>query len=95
MLKLKDDCKLVKPTVFIAVPRIYNKIVDKVKDQFNEKTGIAKCLVDSAVNNKFKNVEKDGSLNAGLYDVAVFNKVKEAFGGRIKKMVSGSAPLSK
>ena len=35
MLKLKDDCKLVKPTVFIAVPRIFNKIVDKVRDQLN------------------------------------------------------------
>lgn len=34
MLKLKDDCKLVRPTVFIAVPRIYNRIVDKIQDQF-------------------------------------------------------------
>ena len=30
-----------------------------------------------------------------MYDTIVFNKVKEAFGGRIRTMVSGSAPLSK
>jgi len=52
MLKLKDDCKMVRPTIFIAVPRIFNRIVDKVKDQFSEKTGLAKCLVDSAVSSK-------------------------------------------
>lgn len=34
MLKLKDDCKLVRPTIFIAVPRIFNRIVDKIQDQF-------------------------------------------------------------
>lgn len=31
MLKLKDDCKLAKPSVFISVPRVYNKIVDTIK----------------------------------------------------------------
>lgn len=34
MLKLKADCQLVRPTVFIAVPRIFNRIVDKVREQF-------------------------------------------------------------
>jgi len=34
MLKLKDDCKLVRPTIFIAVPRIFNRIVEKIQDQF-------------------------------------------------------------
>lgn len=56
MLKLKDDCQLVKPTIFIAVPRIFNKIVDKIRDQFSEKTGVAKCLIDSAVKNKMENL---------------------------------------
>jgi len=95
MLKLKDDCKLVRPTLFVGVPRIFNRIVEKVKDQFGEATGIKKCIVDSAVNSKTQAIEKDGDLTAGLYDAVVFNKVKGAFGGRIKKMISGSAPLSK
>ncbi len=95
MLKLKDDCKLVRPTLFVGVPRIFNRIVEKVKAQFGEATGIKKCIVDSAINSKTQGIEKAGDLNAGLYDAVVFNKVKEAFGGRIKKMVSGSAPLSK
>lgn len=52
MLKLKDDCKLVRPTIFIAVPRIFNRIVDKIQDQFKEKTGVAKCLIETAVQTK-------------------------------------------
>lgn len=35
MLKLKEDCQLVKPTIFIGVPRIFNKIVEKIQAQFS------------------------------------------------------------
>ena len=52
MLKIKDDCQIVKPTVFIAVPRIFNRIVEKVEEGFAEKTGLVKCLVDSGLNSK-------------------------------------------
>jgi long-subunit acyl-CoA synthetase (AMP-forming) len=34
MLKLKDDCQIAKPTVFVGVPRIFNKIVESVEAKF-------------------------------------------------------------
>jgi len=32
--KLKDDCAVVKPTFFVSVPRLYNKIVENTKAKF-------------------------------------------------------------
>ena len=34
MLKIKLDCQVAKPTVFVAVPRLFNKIVEKVEEGF-------------------------------------------------------------
>ena len=39
-------------------------------------------------------IQKDGQFKSSLYDSIVFNKIREAFGGRIRIMVSGSAPIS-
>lgn len=40
-------------------------------------------------------MNKDGSYSNGIYDTIVFSKVKENFGGRIRQMISGSAPITK
>lgn len=34
-MKFKDDMAFIKPTLFVAVPRILNRIVDGVEKQFN------------------------------------------------------------
>ena len=47
--KIKEDCQLVKPTIFCAVPRLFNRIVEKVEEGFESKTGLVKMLVDLAV----------------------------------------------
>lgn len=33
-LKLKDDLALLRPTVFMSVPRLFNKMCDKIKENF-------------------------------------------------------------
>ena len=82
-----------KPTIFAGVPRIYNRIVEGVKAKFEETTGIKKCLIDSGVNSKLNAMHKDGSYEGGIYDSLVFSKVRESFGGRIRRLASGSAPI--
>ena len=49
LTKIKDDAALVKPTIFIGVPRLFNRIVDGVKQKFEETTGIGKCLINSGI----------------------------------------------
>lgn len=48
MLKLKDDLAILKPTTFCSVPRILNKMYDKMNGAFEEATGIKKLLIKSA-----------------------------------------------
>lgn len=50
-------------------------------------------LVDSAVNTKMNALESNGNYKNSIYDSLVFSKVRESFGGRVRLMGSGSAPL--
>lgn len=38
-------------------------------------------------------MHKDGSYESGFYDGVVFSKVREGFGGNIRLMITGSAPI--
>lgn len=49
MTKLKDDCSIVKPTILVSVPRIFNRIVEGTKAKFAAETGIKKCLIDCGI----------------------------------------------
>lgn len=40
VLKLTDDCQALKPTLFPSVPRIYNRIYDKIRAKLAELTGM-------------------------------------------------------
>lgn len=92
-LKLKEDAQLAQPTVFIAVPKIYSKIQEAVKAKVNEAGGIKKCLFDRACNIKQTKMHRNGECTDWLYDRLVFKNTKESFGGRIRVMLSGSAPI--
>lgn len=93
MLKLKDDCQFVRPTVLVSVPRIFNRIAEAVKAKFAESTGVSKFLIDQALSKKLNSVKTDGSYTNRFYDPLVFSKVRQGFGGRIRLLVSGSAPI--
>jgi long-subunit acyl-CoA synthetase (AMP-forming) len=47
---------VIKPTVLLSVPRLYNRIVEAVKAKFAAETGIKKWLIDSGVNSKLENL---------------------------------------
>ncbi len=66
-----------------------------MEDGFQAKSGIAKCLIDSGLKSKSDNLQENGNLNHCFFDTLVFQKVKDMFGGRIRSMISASAPLSK
>jgi long-chain acyl-CoA synthetase len=60
VLKLKDDCQVIKPTVLLSVPRLYNKIVEAVKTKFAAETGVKRWLIDKAVASKLENIRESG-----------------------------------
>ena len=97
---LVDDIKAVRPTVFCSVPRLLEKIADSIT---SKATGAPGCvgslkakLFAKAMAAKTKKMSRpaDPSLKHGLFDALVFKKARAALGGRVRLMVTGSAPLA-
>lgn len=91
--KLKDDLAIVKPTIFLSVPRLFSRFYEVLKQKFSELQGFTKTALDYALNVKMNNLKKSGAYTHPVYDRIFFAKTKEALGGRCRLMISGSAPL--
>lgn len=94
VFKLKEDLAILRPTIFISVPRLFNKFYDTIKGTINQTTGIKRKLVNNAIKTKLKNLGDNGELTHSFYDTLVFNKMKKVLGGRVRAMITASAPIS-
>ncbi|KAJ2799213.1 medium-chain fatty acid-CoA ligase faa2, partial [Coemansia guatemalensis] len=91
--KLIEDLKDLQPTIFVGVPRIFNRIQDKVLSAVKMKGGLSSALFQYAYNTKKGNLGR-GQLSHWLWDRVVFKPLREKFGGKLNLIVSGSAPIS-
>ena len=96
--KISDNLKELKPNVMTAVPRLYEKVYDKIVAKGNDLKGIKKALFFWAVNLgiKYKPYGQNGWWYEFQLKIArklIFSKWKEALGGNLDLMVSGSAAL--
>lgn len=96
--KISDNIKEVKPHVMTVVPRLLEKVYEKIYAKGTELTGVKKTLFFWAIalGERF---EPDGA-NGWWYEFQlsiarklIFSKWKEALGGNLNLMVSGSAAL--
>lgn len=55
-LKLLDDLKELKPTYFPSVPRLFNRIYDKIKGGLKDKSAIQQMLFNRAVSGKLRHL---------------------------------------
>ncbi|KAJ3317208.1 Long chain acyl-CoA synthetase 7 peroxisomal [Blyttiomyces sp. JEL0837] len=92
-LKLLDDVAELKPTIFASVPRLYNRIFDKVMAGVKAKGGVSQYLFNTAFAAK-KNNLANGQLTHWLWDRVVFSAVKARLGGRVRMLLTGAAPIS-
>ncbi|KAL2919834.1 medium-chain fatty acid-CoA ligase faa2 [Polyrhizophydium stewartii] len=92
-LKLLDDAIELKPTMFASVPRLYNRIYDKVLASAKSAGGIASALFNYAYAAKKENL-RHGHNTHMLWDALVFSKVRARLGGRVRWMLTGAAPMS-
>ncbi|XP_019169885.1 PREDICTED: long chain acyl-CoA synthetase 2 [Ipomoea nil] len=92
---LLEDLVELKPTIFCGVPRVYDRIYTGTMDKILAGGTVKKLLFDYAYNYKLKNMEKGLRHDeaAPFFDRLVFDKIKLAFGGRVRLMLSGAAPL--
>ncbi|KAJ1718280.1 medium-chain fatty acid-CoA ligase faa2, partial [Coemansia biformis] len=90
--KLADDIGELRPTVLVGVPRIFNRIHDQVWAQVNAKGGVAASLFKYAYRTKKENLK--ATNHHWLWDRLVFGAVRNKLGGRLRLVISGSAPIS-
>ena len=96
--KLLENLAEVKPTVFIGVPRVYNKIYSNVQGQVAKLPGPLKALFEKAVNVGFikatgGEISFTDKLALKAIDTLIFKKIRKKLGGRIRAMISGGAAL--
>ncbi|MGB2129224.1 MAG: AMP-dependent synthetase/ligase [Flavicella sp.] len=95
---ISDNLKEIHPQIMTAVPRLYEKMYDAIVAKGSELTGIKKMLFFWAVELGLK-YEPYGA-NGWWYETQlklarklIFSKWKDALGGKMETLVSGSAAL--
>ena len=93
-----DNIREVQPQVFTAVPRLLEKVFDKIMAKGSELTGIKKALFFWAVElgEKWEPYGQNGvwyEFQLSIANKLIFNKWREALGGNVKAVASGSAAL--
>jgi len=91
--KITSDLHELKPTIFVSVPRLFTRFYEKMQEGLEKLAGVKKTLATKAVETKLDNLKKYGVLQHGIYDTLVFAKMKQAMGGRVRFMLTGSAPI--
>ncbi|KAJ1570042.1 hypothetical protein HK096_004701 [Nowakowskiella sp. JEL0078] len=92
---LMEDIAVLRPTLFISVPRLLNRIYDRIIAQtINGPSPLKAALFKRALEAKTANLNATGTVTHPFWDRIVFNKVKALLGGRLRFILSGSAPIS-
>ncbi|KDO34847.1 hypothetical protein SPRG_00908 [Saprolegnia parasitica CBS 223.65] len=93
-LKLIDDLIALRPTIFASVPRLLNRVYDKVVGAGLSAGGLKGWLFATALATKLANLER-GITSHWLYDRLIFEKIRAKLGlDRVRFVITGSAPLS-
>jgi len=96
------DIGRVRPTLLTGVPRVYEKLHDRILEKGQGEPGLKGSIFTWAIGAGAARGEAElrgesvgiiGSVQASLADTLVFSKIRENLGGRIRYLVSGSAPL--
>jgi len=98
METIADNLKEVKPMIFVTVPRLLEKVYDKIVSKGNELTGIKKSLFFWALNLglRYELNEANGwwyELQLKIANKIIFSKWREALGGNVCAIASGGAAL--
>ncbi len=96
--KLASNIEEVRPTLMVVVPRLFEVLRQRILKQVEKQGGMAAFLMDKALKIGAKSYDgRKGVLDMPM-DFLVSRllrpKIQKKFGGRIKAMVSGGAPLN-
>ncbi|XP_045856448.1 long-chain-fatty-acid--CoA ligase 6 isoform X4 [Meles meles] len=89
---LSDDMKALRPTIFPVVPRLLNRMYDKIFSQAD--TPLKRWLLEFAAKRKQAEVRSGIIRNDSIWDELFFNKIQASLGGCVRMIVTGAAPAS-
>ncbi|MCG7958673.1 MAG: AMP-binding protein, partial [Candidatus Thiodiazotropha taylori] len=100
--ELGEDLQIIKPTILVSVPRIFERVYSKIQDKLAADSAIKQKLFGLAVETGwqvFENTQGRQPWNAKmllwpLLNKLVAGKIQQKLGGRLRIAVSGGAPLS-
>lgn len=100
--ELAEDLLHIRPTILISVPRIFERVYNKIHAGLCEKSPLARKLFTAAVDigwRRFEFRQRRAARNTGMLTWPLLNrlvaaKVRARLGGRLRFAVCGGAPLS-
>ena len=96
--KLASNIEETSPTIMVVVPRLFEVLRTRIMKQIEKQGGAAKTLMDKALEIGERKAAGKARLRDKPVDFVIGKllrpKIRQKFGGRIKAMVSGGAPLN-
>jgi long-chain acyl-CoA synthetase len=100
--ELAEDLQTIKPTILLAVPRIFERIYGKIKTQLEEGSPVKRYLFNKTIELGYAKFEQNqgragwriGFIFLPLLDKIVASKVRAKLGGRIRFSLVGGAALA-
>ncbi|MFI9654025.1 long-chain fatty acid--CoA ligase [Guyparkeria sp. GHLCS8-2] len=100
--QLGEDLGIIKPTLLISVPRVYERVYDRIGSALKKKGAFAQKLFERTVSvgtARFERAQgREGSAWKAafwpMFDRLVAAKLRERLGGRLRYAICGGAPLS-
>ncbi|WP_236520190.1 AMP-dependent synthetase/ligase [Sandaracinus amylolyticus] len=97
--RLLENLSEVRPTLLVAVPRIFNRIYESVNEQIRRRPAPIRRLFDDGVRSAKRRTHGERlslleRAELAIDDKLIFAKIRERFGGRLRCVISASAALS-
>jgi long-chain acyl-CoA synthetase len=100
--QLADDLQTIKPTILIAVPRVFERVYGRISEQMRKKSPVARWLFARAASvgwvrfqrQQGRKTWRPSQLFWPLLEKLVASKITARLGGNLRLAVSGGAPLA-
>jgi long-chain acyl-CoA synthetase len=94
ILETGDAMQRIRPHLFTAVPRFYEKVYERVMHEVSHGPKVKRSLFRSALRVGIDSVRTGRKgIRYRLFNLLVYGKVRAALGGRLRFTISGGAPL--
>ena len=97
---MPNNVRQVGPSIFFGTPRVFEKFYAKIATSISDATSFKKKIYHWAISIGKEISISDGSNSfflkskGWLAKFLIYNKIMDIFGGRIRYMISGAAPIS-